>query len=272
MRVLSFLVMSLRLLIAKNCCVELPLRHTLFHSAACIKDGSFLAAASRCCRILDKFVGMERVGLVAVRHAFLTNEGLSDMTKKDKTMNERAVEAQANKTDVCEELGLTKDEVKIITDYVGLCQKRINQAPVEPISSKAELVVQKKFPNNDEAQSTCTGTVIDDAALKYVEDAAFGYPAGNLEKPAPIEDAKQQMIRASTRLIASPSDRYREISYAKAVKWFAQMQVQQQYKDALSPVLQAVHHIHRGYKWQAPDQTQNATTGDEALNDLINMA
>ena len=192
------------------------------------------------------------------------------MTKKDETLSERAVKAQANKTDVCEELGLTKAEVKTVTDYVNLCAKRINQAPVEPISSKAELAVQKKFPNNDEAQALCTGTVIDDAALKYVEDAAFGYPAGNLEKPAPIEDAKSQLIRASTRLMASQSDRYREISYAKAVKWFAQMQVQQKYKDALGPILQAVHHIHRGYKWQAPDQTQDATTGDDIVNELIN--
>lgn len=192
------------------------------------------------------------------------------MTKKDeKTLSERAVEAQANKTDLCAELGLTKDELKIITAYVGVIQKRINSAPVEPYTSAAELTVAKKFPNNDEAQCIIDQNMIDDAALKYVEDSAFGYPAGNLAKAAPIEDAKSQFARASAQCIASPSDKGREIGYAKSVRWLTQMQVQQQYKDALNPVLQAVHQVHRGYRWQAPDRTQSAVPADESLAILM---
>ena len=39
------------------------------------------------------------------------------MTQKDKTMSERAAEAQASKTDIGNELGLSQKEVKVITDF-----------------------------------------------------------------------------------------------------------------------------------------------------------
>ncbi len=193
------------------------------------------------------------------------------MTSKDtKTVSERAVEAQANKTDLATELGLSKDEIKIITAYCGLLQKRIDLAPVEPVLGAVELHIQKKFPNNSRAQDEIDTHKVDDSALKYVEDSAIGYPAGNLEKPAPIDNAKSQVARASTQMIASPDDQDRQVSYAKSVRWLAQMQVQGMYKEALNPVFQAVHQIHRGYKWTAPDKTNSAAiTDDESLAVLM---
>lgn len=190
-------------------------------------------------------------------------------SKSSKTLSERAVEAQANKTDICEELGLTKDEMKVISAYVSLIRDRINSAPVETLTAAAEKTIRKKFPNNERALEVVDQNIIDDAALKYVEDSAFGYPAGNLSKPAPVSEAKTQLARASAQVVASPADEYREVSYAKALKWLAQMQVQQQYKDALSPVMHAVHHLHRGYKWQAADRTEAAVPADESLAILM---
>lgn len=191
------------------------------------------------------------------------------MTKKDKTLSERAVEAQANKTDIAEETGLTPAELKIVMAYVGLCQKRIDLAAVEPFTAAAETHIRMKFPNNDEAVETIDQNWICDKALKFVEDSAFGYPAGNLSKPAPIDDAKNQFARASAQCTASPGDNSREVSYAKQLRWMAQMQVQQEYKNALAPVFDAVHWVHRGFRWQAPDRTMDAVKPDESLAILM---
>lgn len=191
------------------------------------------------------------------------------MTKKEKTLTERANEAQANQTDLAGELGLTKAEVKIITDFSNLCRKRTDSAPVDPMLSAAELLIQKRFPNNQDAQEKINQNKIDDDALKFVENSCFGYPSSNLLKPAPVEKAKEDVIGASHRLLSSPDDRDREVSYANAVRWLTQMQVQQQYKDALGPIFEALHRIHRGYKFNAPDRTQNAVENDETLAILM---
>lgn len=192
------------------------------------------------------------------------------MTKKtEKTLSERAVEAQANTTDLAEELGLTKAELKTIRDFESLIQSRIDAAPVDPMLSAAELHISKKFPNNSEAKDAIDQHDIDRRALEYVENTCLGYPSSNLMKPAPIEKAKNDVIAASHRILASPNDDAREVSYAKALRWLTQMQVQQQYKDALGPVFDALHRVHRGYKFNAPDRTQEAATTDESLNILM---
>lgn len=192
------------------------------------------------------------------------------MTKKDeKTLSERAVEAQANKTDLASELGLTKDEIKTVTDFSNLIQSRVDAAPVDPLLSAVELHIQQKFPNNAEAKNEIDQTQIDDDALRYVENSCLGYPSSNLSKPAPIHKAKEDVIRASHRILASPNDANREVSYAKAMRWLTQMQVQQQYKDALGPIFEALHRIHRGYKFNAPDRTQEAVETDETLKILM---
>jgi len=193
------------------------------------------------------------------------------MTKKtEKTLSERAVEAQANTTDLASELGLTKDELKTITAFEKLLQARIDAAPVDPMLSAAELHIQKKFPNNSEAQGEIDQHEVDRRALEYVENSCLGYPSSNLMKPAPVEKAKQDVIAASHRILASPNDANREVSYAKALRWLTQMQVQQQYKDALGPIFDALHRVHRGYRFNAPDKTQEAVaTTDEALNILM---
>jgi len=190
-------------------------------------------------------------------------------TRTDKAMSERAVVAQENTIEVAETLGITKQELKTICDYVALCDKRIKKAAVEPITAEAELHIRTKFPNNDKALEKVVQTEIDDDALKYVEDSCFGFPAGSLDRPSPIPKAKTDFTSAVMRCVASPSDKDREISYAKALKWLAQMRVQQEYKDALNPVFQMVHHERRGFKWAAEDKTQLAVTTDDSLKTLM---
>lgn len=191
------------------------------------------------------------------------------MTKKDQTVSERAVAAQANKTDLADELGLTKAEVKTITDFSNLLRTRQESAPVDPMLSAVELHIQQKFPNNSEAQDSIDQTRIDDEALRYVENSCLGYPSSNLLKPAPVDKAKEDVVRASHRILASPNDADREVSYAKSMRWLTQMQVQQQYKDALGPIFDALHRIHRGYRFNAPDRTQEAVETDETLKILM---
>lgn len=192
------------------------------------------------------------------------------MTNKDsKSQTERAQEVQANSTPLAQELGLTEDELTTITAFCGIIQNRIDAAPIEPFLAEAELHIRTKFPNNQDAQDLIDQNQIEDRALKFVEDSALGYPSGNLAKPAPVADAKNQVNRANVQCIASPADTDRQCSYAKSIRWLAQVTVQQAFKDALEPVFNGVHQVHRGYKWTAPDQTQKAVTSDQTLNLLM---
>lgn len=192
------------------------------------------------------------------------------MTKKtQQSLSERAVEAQANKINLADELGLTKEEFKTISAFAALIAKRMDAAPIEPLLSAAEFHIGKRFPNNAEAVEVIDADYICTMASSYVEKSSMGYSAGNMEKPAPIDDAKSKFARASTRVTASPGDKDREVSYAKQLRWLTQMQVQQAYKDALNPVFQAVYWIHTGQKYNAPDRTQEAVSADESLAILM---
>jgi len=191
-------------------------------------------------------------------------------TRTEKADSDRQVEVQANLSkSIAETLGITGDDLEIIQAYVGLLSKRIEAAPVAPIVAEAETHIRKKFPNNDKALEQVDPTKIDDEALKYVEDSAFGFPVGNLRTPAPIDKAKTDFGMASTRVIASPADTDRELSYAKALRWLAKMRVQQVYKDALSPIFEIVHHERRGYRYAKPDETVEAIAADDTLKTLM---
>ena len=108
--------------------------------------------------------------------------------------------------------------------------------------------------------------MIYDQALQFVINSMFGFPAGNMAKPAPIDDAKAQFARASTRVVASPDDQIRQVGYASALKWMTQMYCQQEFKDALNPISQAVYWIYSGAKWQDnTDRTDSAVPADESL-------
>ena len=98
----------------------------------------------------------------------------------------------------------------------------------------------------------------------------IGYPAGNMAKPAPVDDAKSQFHRASVRLVAAPDDKIREVGYAKALKWMTQMKVQQEFKDALNPISQAVYWMYAKKRWQdTTDRTEAAVPVDESLAVLL---
>jgi hypothetical protein len=185
--------------------------------------------------------------------------------KEKAVIGYRVDSTQANTAAVAETLGITPEEMQVVVAYVNVLAKRIEAAAVAPITAEAETHIRKKFPNNDEAVEAVNQTKIVDEATKFVEDSVFGFPIGNLSKPAPIDKAKTDFAQASMRCISSPGDTDRQLGYAKALRWLAKMRVQQAYKDALSPVLELVHHERRGYKWIAPDQTVGAVSADDTL-------
>lgn len=191
-------------------------------------------------------------------------------TKTEKTViGHRVDSTQADTGQVAETLGLSKADTKIIVAYTSLIKNLLAKAPVAPITGEAETHIRKRFPNNDEAVETINQDDIDKKALDFVEKSAFVFPVGNILKEAPIEKAKVDFSSASMRVVSSPADTDREISYAKALRWLAQMRVQQEYKDALSPVLELVHHEMIGRPYMAPDQTVDAATADDSLKMLM---
>lgn len=192
------------------------------------------------------------------------------MTKKsEKSVSERAVEAQAKQDELANELGVSNDELTIVRSFVELLVNRVDAAPTEPFVSSAETHIKKRMLNNDEAIQALGVDMIEHRALEWVEDNSIGRAIGGLTYPAPLDKAKQSLAGAARRLTASPGDPAVEVSYAKAVRWLSQMQCQAQYKEALAPIFQAVYRIHRGSLYAAPDQTEAATTSDESLNVLM---
>lgn len=191
-------------------------------------------------------------------------------TRTDQADSDRQLEVQANLSkSVAETLGVTDDELETIKAYVAICTKRIKAAPAVLFTAEAETVIRKKFPNNTKAIETVDQTKIYDEALKYIEDSAFGFPVGNLRTPAPIDKAKTDFAAASVRVIASPADPDRELSYAKALRWLAKMRVQQAFKDVLSPIFEVVHHERRGFRYEKADETVNAMSADDTLKSLM---
>lgn len=192
------------------------------------------------------------------------------MTKQsEKSVSERAVEAQAKQDKLANELGVSNDELAIVQSFVGLLVDRFDGAATEPFVSSSETHIKKRMPNNDEAIQALGVDMIEHRAQEWVEDNSIGRAIGGLTYPAPLDKAKTSLAGAARRLTASPGDEAVEVSYAKAVRWLAQMQCQAQYKEALAPIFQAVYRIHRGAFYAAPDQTVSATTSDESLNVLM---
>ena len=189
--------------------------------------------------------------------------------KTKKSVSERAVEAQAKQDKLANELGVLNDELAIVQSFVGLLVDRFDTAATEPFVSSAETHIKKKMLNNDEAIQALGVDMIETRAQEWVEDNSIGRAIGGLTYPAPLDKAKTSLAGAARRLTASPGDANLEVSYAKAVRWLAQMQCQAQYKEALAPIFEAVYRIHRGAFYAAPDKTESATTSDESLNVLM---
>jgi hypothetical protein len=190
-------------------------------------------------------------------------------TKSKKTQNERAIEAQAKQDKLAAELGISNDELTVVKSFVELLVNRFDGAATEPFVGSAETHIKKRMPNNNEAIEALGVDMIETRAQEWVEDNSIGRAIGGLTYPAPVDKAKQSVAGAARRLTASPGDEAAEVSYAKAVRWLAQMQCQAQYKEALAPIFAAVYRIHRGAFYAAPDQTESATTADESLNVLM---
>lgn len=185
--------------------------------------------------------------------------------KAEKSVSERAVEAQANKVDLATEMGLTKAEFKVISDFNELLMKRIEAAPVEPITAKAETLSQAKFPNNDSAQREIDVIAIEDRALEFVLNSALGYPSLNLRKPAPVEDAGNQLSSVEIRLMSSPGDEDLQRLLAKKIAWFSQMRCQREFKNQLSPVFTTLHRLHRGYDYQGKEGVVDAVANANSV-------
>jgi len=191
-------------------------------------------------------------------------------TETERTVIDHRVDStQASSADVGETLGLTKQETKIVLSYTSLIKKLIEAAPIAPITGEAETHIRKRFPNNSEALEVINQDKIAAKALEFVQNSAFVYPAGNVQKDAPIPKAKVDFSSASMRVVASPADTDREVSYAHALRWLAQMRVQQEFKDVLSPVIQLVHHDIMGRPYMAPDETVDAVSADDTLKTLM---
>jgi len=189
--------------------------------------------------------------------------------KSKKTQSERAVEAQTKQDNLANELGVSKHELNCIANFVDVLANRFDAAATEPFVSSAETHIKKKMLNNDEAIQALGVDMIETRAQEWVEDNSIGRAIGGLTYPAPLDKAKTSLAGAARRLTASPGDANLEVSYAKAVRWLAQMQCQAQYKEALAPIFEAVYRIHRGAFYAAPDKTESATTSDESLNVLM---
>lgn len=190
-------------------------------------------------------------------------------TKSEKSNSERAVEAQAKQDKLAGELGVSNDELVVIRSFSELLTNRLDAAPTEPFVSSAETHIRKKMLNNEQAIEALQIDMIESFAQNWVEDNSIGRAIGGLTYPAPLDKAKTSLAGAARRLHASPGDTDVEISYAKAVKWLAQMQCQAQYKEALAPIFEAVYRLQRGGMYAAPDQTVAATSSDESLNMLM---
>lgn len=181
----------------------------------------------------------------------------------------KAVDAQAKQDKLAGELGVSNDELTIIRSFCEVITNRVDAAVTEVFVSAAETHIKKRMVHNEQAVDALQVDYIEINALQWVEDNSIGRAIGGLTYPAPLDKAKTSLAGASRRLNASPGDSDVEISYAKAVKWLAQMQCQAKYKEALAPIFQAVYRIQSGGLYAAPDQTVAATTSDESLNMLL---
>jgi len=189
------------------------------------------------------------------------------MSKKaEQTISERAVEAEAKHSELPSELGLSNDEFEVVQAFATLIEDRVIAAPVEPFIAEAETHIRKKFPNNEAAIDAVCEFNIDAKSLEFVERYSLGSAVGNLRRPPKLDEAKIQLAKASTRIVASPADQDRQVQYAKSIRWLAQMKVQAEYKLALEPLFHAVYRIQTGMLYNAPDQTVDAVPADDTLN------
>ena len=164
---------------------------------------------------------------------------------------------------------MTKPELKIISDFNELLLKRLDAAPVEAVTAKAEKLSQMKFANNKSAQNEIDVNGIEERAMKYVVDTALGYPSLNLRKPAPVDDAANQLAAAEVRLLTSPADEELEIALAKKISWYSQMRCQHEFKTQLSPVFSALHRLHRSFDFQGKTTAVSTPVGTQSvLNQL----
>lgn len=191
------------------------------------------------------------------------------MSKVTEDINEQVQAAQANQDKLASELAVSDDELDIIRAFCGVLTDRVDAAATEPFVSSAETHIKKRMIHNEQAVEALQVDFIEINALQWVEDNSIGRAIGGLTYPAPLDKAKTSLAGATRRLNASPGDSDVEISYAKAIKWLAQMQCQSKYKEAMAPIFQAVYRIQSGGMYSAPDQTVTATTSDESLNLLL---
>lgn len=191
------------------------------------------------------------------------------MSKKTEDVNEQAQAAQAKTDKLASELGVSNEELAVVRLFVDVVKDRLDAAPTETFVSSAETHIKKKMPNNDAALKALMVDKIETFAQNWVEDNSIGRCINGLTYPAPLDRAKSSVAGASRRMISSPDDPDVEVSYAKAMKWLAQMQCQAQYKKALAPIFEAVYRINRGAIYAAPDTTEQATSSDESLNILM---
>ncbi len=189
--------------------------------------------------------------------------------KDNKSTSERAVEAQTKNDLLANELGVSDAELNIVRSFVDMIADRIDAAPTEVFVSSAETHIKKRMGNNEQAIEALSVDMIEHRAQEWVENNSIGRAIGGLTYPAPLDKAKTSLAGASRRLQASPGDEYIEVSYAKAVRWLAQMQCQAEFKEALAPIFQALYRVQTGAIYAAPDQTVTATTSDESLNILM---
>lgn len=189
--------------------------------------------------------------------------------KSEKSKSELAVEAQAKQDELANELGVTSDELAVIQSFSAIVVNRMQAAPTEPYVSAAETHIMKRFPNNQEAIEALQVDNIEHFAQTWVEDCSIGRAIGGLTFPAPLDKAKTGLAGASRRLNTSPGDEAAEVNYAKATKWLTQMQCQSQYKEALTPIFEALYRVQTGSFYKAPEKTEAAVTGDDSLNVLM---
>jgi hypothetical protein len=197
---------------------------------------------------------------------------LNEAVEKEANSPRRAAEAAVGtESELAAQLGLLEEELEVVNALAITCLDRIEAAPVDIILSTAETVIAKKFPGNDAVSDALNVDSIVADALKYIEDNVFGRAVGSLKYPAPIDNAKAQLAKASTRLAGDPTDPARQQQYAQAVRWLAQMRCQVELKKALEPIFHAFYRVQTGKMYQAPASADATGTTDVADDLAMNM-
>ena len=210
---------------------------------------------------------LEASGTVSVRELSIPGKARKEYSRAQKALNKRDIESA---------IGHLEKAVEIAPNFVSAWNNLGTIAYQTARYADAERYFRTALRYEPGAYTPVVnlgGALLSlrqyDEALKYIEDSAFGFPVANLRTPAPVDKAKTDFSSASMRVVASPADPDRELSYAKALRWLAKMRVQQEYKDALSPVFEILHHERRGYRYAAPDKTVAAVSADDTLKTLM---